>query len=336
MRRTAIRELGRIPLLPRCGGRADRPERPEPFPVMELEITALSGSAFVSSGRRALAPSQPIDLMNSACVAVSSWGSGKPIRLMRALTATSVCWSKDAIRFANRFTKASRSWSGIARLIQPYRSAVAASKSSAPRRISIARDSDQQWEPLRRPATGDNADSDLRLAEDGPFEAGKPHVAGEQELVADPARPIPHRRYGDHAACGHSCREVDPRWQSIGSRGDRRLCGAAHVIMGDEKLRIGALGDHHVRRIIRFHLFDQGLELSDRVRIERVDRWIEERQSPQGGGRFRDVRLRGKKRRCICSGPISTRPGSLRRAFPFPAPATSLRAGCPFSTLIRS
>lgn len=73
----------------------------------------------------------------------------------------------------------------MARLIQPYFSAVSASKSSPPSNdLDRPRSPHQQWKALGRAAARNQAEPNLRLAEDGPLPAREPDVAAECALHA--------------------------------------------------------------------------------------------------------------------------------------------------------
>src|SRR5579864_872778 len=54
--------------------------------------------------------------------------------------------------------------------------------------LKCTRAADQTREPFERPATRDQSDADLGLAEQGALPAGEAHIAGQHELVTDAPR----------------------------------------------------------------------------------------------------------------------------------------------------
>src|SRR5262249_49919457 len=139
-------------------------------------------------------------------------------------------------------------------------------------------------QPFQTTAAWDESNTDLGLAEHRALPAGKAHVAGQHELVADPTRAAAY--LGDaHDGRGRQAQhQFSPKVEHLWPLG--RL---SYVEMGDEKFGISRLEHYDPYGRVRLDILQQICEFDDRVGKEHIDRRIVENDSPQPGITSLDV-----------------------------------------------
>src|SRR5438270_1882893 len=152
--------------------------------------------------------------------------------------------SKEAIRRASTSTKASSSSSGSARLTYPYRSAVAPSKSFAPRMISSARPRPTSGGRRSVPPPGCTPAPTFDLSQHGVLARCEPHAAGEDELAAHATHSAPDLRDADDRGPGETNERVHQD-REAGGPGNLEEAEALRrqFEVGNVELRVRALED---------------------------------------------------------------------------------------------
>src|ERR1700730_10230084 len=136
---------------------------------------------------------------------------------------------------------------------------------------------DQQRKALGRAAARNQAEANLRLAEDGPFPAREPDVAAECELATAPARPTTDHGDAEDVAVSQLDRGVAP------ARRAEPALGLPDAVMGEKVVGIGALEGDDLQTRLGFDRLDQVEDLVVHQIIDGVDRRVIEGDPPISG-----------------------------------------------------
>src|SRR5260370_8619033 len=92
---------------------------------------------------------------------------------------------------------------------------------------------------------------------------------------------------------GEAHRKTRPRMQTARYRGGQRLGDAAHVVMSDEMVRVGALEDDDLQRVGGLDTRNKLLQFPDRVRIQKVEGRVVEDYAPEARRLLTAIQLPG-------------------------------------------
>src|SRR6202022_2897842 len=136
---------------------------------------------------------------------------------------------------------------------------------------------DQQRKALGRAAARNQAEPNLRLAEDGPFPAREPDVAGECELATSSACPTTDHGDAEDVAVSQLDRGVAP------ARRAEPALGLPAAVMGEEVVGIRALEGDDLQARLGVDRLNQVEYLVVHQIIDRVDRRVIEGDPPISG-----------------------------------------------------
>lgn len=142
---------------------------------------------------------------------------------------------------------------------------------------------DHSRKPLEGSPTGDDADSDLGLAEDGPLTARKAHVAVGGEVGAEAPCAAPNGGDGDGGETGDADGEAGPGGGEAGSGALRLFANAEDVGVGDEVVGAGGVEDDDADGFVGFKLDDKVVEGNVGFGGQEVEGAVVEGGAPVGG-----------------------------------------------------